>query len=1842
MSNKGLKAYTKQITQSLSDLAEMSINLNKNDSNLHINIPLISSVGLNQIKTSLVFNYQDIGISGLFGHGFKLNYFAKLSELSDRYTIKNADGSTDEYLASESYENKETKLKIEKKYDDQYHLTYHYEVSDKYDNVMSYYSDLDYPKYIKQKNGDKLSLDFIAATKTISNQYGDEIRFIKSSNVITKVSYFHNSNEVAYVNLEYDGNDYLTKICTKNSGVTVSEISISYFTNYIIIQDNISGQRIKYNISNGKVSSFVEGFDSSFTNSHPITIEYEDNKTTVSDYQNNKSYVFFDNNNFPLFEMDSEGNVIETEYNPTTKLLESKSDPVQVIHKETNLFPSSVANFSRTNVNVSHVDCDVPFFSNILGNTIYRVTGTSNYARLSYSVNISGIATDDIFVVLWGKQLTPKTDISYVKVSVSAGDTDEDTFKKESIDGFFDLMTLGSSAKRSFSQITLDIEIRGYASIELGGLQVIKKSFGSFYQYDNSGNTTEIGNGGTTANIKYNSNNLPTLSIGGDSSMYDYEYDDNGNLTTAKSSYGSKITNTYDNVYKNNLTYNKVSTRDGSINLETKKTYSSDGRFVTEEYDELLHKTSYDHDSLGRITKVINALNVETRANYNNDGTINQLLTCLNNDSSYANYTYDNKKRLSSITLKNGSVYTFVYDARSNITSILLNNNVLFVYNYDNNTGNILSQKYGTNGDLYRFEYDTDGLITKTYYEKGSNSVLKYKYTYNNLKQLTKVTDGSNNTLCEYSYDSEGRVVKDNNNFIEIKKVYDNLGNVTQKSIKKNNGNVFNQSFDSIERSKGAHPEALLGPYTQDDLQFVGTFMTDSGLKSKTKILKSISHSGNLTTFTPQFDGIIPYLKVNSSNLLSYQLAVSSYYLEESGCVQFWFKPYPQYYSTQQYLFSCKSFSGSSYIGIYIQNGKLYLKVTDIHGSTTTLLTSDYTANMSSWNFMALTFMNRYDGQGYPDVCEYALMLNGHTQIFKKQDPRIYCEIGPNPVYNIGHNYNGSYVSGEFNGDIACLFIGARKYSDLNDIRSYYRTTKDYFIDNQLVDSNIKTVDFSQTNYFNISQTNQNLFEIFPLQSSVVSLKGTKPIEFDLRNVSSMDKDRTFNFNTRIKRYAYVADGSKLTYNFGTGDSGTVMLRAYTDSREEKQYLFELVDENNKHIGLYRGSDSKLYIDFNGNIISTNLIFANDSWNTVALSFQKTIQPVGYGTLEYEYFRVKLNGSIFNDSVLSFTNIGTFKLYVGRKKEGISNVSNLGAETNYFPLLGQIEMLAFRNAYCEESTLNALANELVGITKINEFDELGMLKRTNLHKAGVNILSNALSYKKRSAYSTYYSKEISSEKIYLNNSLLTNRTYETDNLGNVITVTDSVFGSHNYGYDYRGFLTNDDGTNIIYDNNGNIKQYGSINYGYDSQLGIKDLLTSVGGKTITYDNNNLFNPVSYDGKSFEYEGRRLTKFTNSNNVVYNYKYNDKGLRIEKTVNGLTMKFAYDNDKLVSQIKGNEQIDFLYDENSSLYGFILNNNDKYFYVRDTLQNILGIINDSGTLVVKYTYNAYGKILSITGSLASTIGVINPFKYKGYYYDEESGMYYCNSRYYVPEWCRWLNADNPLYISGEDSVINNIFCYCSNNPIVYLDNDGHIFFFAALIIGAVVGTVVNAGISIATQLATGEHEVNWKKVALDGAIGAVSGIVAASGAGVVASAIIGGALGAVGSIGNDLIDSNGDWSKVNVGKAIVMGGVGALTSAFISGAGSQNSTNIGKGLMKNGDVNKLFTRLANGVSDYLSGNISKRGMQGIFNLYGKAFTEAVTKALPGVVAKETSKSLLKTGVCSIISAIIGAQF
>ena len=88
------------------------------------------------------------------------------------------------------------------------------------------------------------------------------------------------------------------------------------------------------------------------------------------------------------------------------------------------------------------------------------------------------------------------------------------------------------------------------------------------------------------------------------------------------------------------------------------------------------------------------------------------------------------------------------------------------------------------------------------------------------------------------------------------------------------------------------------------------------------------------------------------------------------------------------------------------------------------------------------------------------------------------------------------------------------------------------------------------------------------------------------------------------------------------------------------------------------------------------------------------------------------------------------------------------------------------------------------------------------------------------------------------------------------------------------------------------------------------------------------------------------------------------------------------------------------------------------------------------MVEYAYDAWGNPISTTGSMASTLGNDNPFRYRGYYYDEETGLYYLNSRYYNPHWGRFINADSYGGTIG-GLLSHNVFAYCSNNPVMYRD-------------------------------------------------------------------------------------------------------------------------------------------------------------------------------------------------------------
>ena len=147
---------------------------------------------------------------------------------------------------------------------------------------------------------------------------------------------------------------------------------------------------------------------------------------------------------------------------------------------------------------------------------------------------------------------------------------------------------------------------------------------------------------------------------------------------------------------------------------------------------------------------------------------------------------------------------------------------------------------------------------------------------------------------------------------------------------------------------------------------------------------------------------------------------------------------------------------------------------------------------------------------------------------------------------------------------------------------------------------------------------------------------------------------------------------------------------------------------------------------------------------------------------------------------------------------------------------------------------------------------------------------------------------------------------------------------------------------------------------------------------------------------------------------------------------------YASGRLLRETFGDTTIDFFYSNSGQLYA-LKHNGTTYYYITNLQGDVMSIVDGTGAVVVSYEYDPYGNILSTTGTLADTLGVINPLRYRGYVYDQECDLYYLQSRYYDPQTGRFINAD--AYAStGQGIIGNNMFAYCSNNPIKYTDTAG----------------------------------------------------------------------------------------------------------------------------------------------------------------------------------------------------------
>lgn len=368
-----------------------------------------------------------------------------------------------------------------------------------------------------------------------------------------------------------------------------------------------------------------------------------------------------------------------------------------------------------------------------------------------------------------------------------------------------------------------------------------------------------------------------------------------------------------------------------------------------------------------------------------------------------------------------------------------------------------------------------------------------------------------------------------------------------------------------------------------------------------------------------------------------------------------------------------------------------------------------------------------------------------------------------------------------------------------------------------------------------------------------------------------------------------------------------------------------------------------------------------------------------------------------------------------------------------------------------------------------EYQYYNLGEKTSLIIKSMKIEENLYEYKYDDVYNI--------TDLYLNGELINH--YKYDSLNELIEDDNYYLNTkYIYSYDTEGNILTKKEYNL---ETNNLNKQDTFEY---SNPNWEDQLTKFNDEEITYD--EIGNPLTIgSSKTLSWtNGRQLNSYKDiSKSLEITYQYNKDGIRLSKTVNGLKTSYYTVGTNIVIETSMENVLYYIRDNNGSLVGFKYNG-ALYYYVKNLQQDIIGLKDADFNTIATYTYDAWGKLLSIKGSDGKEItnenhiAHINPFRYRSYYYDKETGLYYLKKRYYDPNWCKFINTDNLI---NKDALGTNTYSYCSNEPINRADSSGQGWF----VLGAIVaGAVIGGTIKVISNI------VNKKKP-LDGVAGAVVG-------------------------------------------------------------------------------------------------------------------------------------------------------
>ena len=462
--------------------------------------------------------------------------------------------------------------------------------------------------------------------------------------------------------------------------------------------------------------------------------------------------------------------------------------------------------------------------------------------------------------------------------------------------------------------------------------------------------------------------------------------------------------------------------------------------------------------------------------------------------------------------------------------------------------------------------------------------------------------------------------------------------------------------------------------------------------------------------------------------------------------------------------------------------------------------------------------------------------------------------------------------------------------------------------------------------------------------------------------------------------------------------------------------------------------------------------------------------------------------------------------------------------------------------YDDDNRLTSVTND--GITESYTYDAYGRMSAASIQSASGTEIETQYSFRSSGTGTTSASLERTTTTI---SGGVLESYYTFDDNGNITSYQlmgpgsfESIVPSYNensvlelvyYHYDSANQLVREDnvGQNKTtiweYDDAGNIAAEYSWTYippaGYDAESIVHldytyhysdsswgDLLTGINNCTFSYD--EIGNPLNDGTWTYTWQhGRELASMTNGT-ATWAYTYDANGMRTSRTNGTDTYTYVYNGSRLVQMTKGTDTLFFTYGATGP--ATVTWNGVTYYYVLNGQGDVISILDGNANCVVLYHYaDAWGYYPTSEGSMANTLGTLNPLRYRGYVYDTETGLYYLQSRYYNPEIGRFINADD-LFDDGAELLGYNLFVYCANNPVIYKDESGEsitltcilIFGSIGLIVGAVGGSLYAKNVK---KLAPSDGWDYWKYVVFGGiGGGALGGLAGWAFAGTSAAATI----------------------------------------------------------------------------------------------------------------------------------------